>query len=171
MRLKSSNSMLLRWNWWKEPEARERGERHGTRATMTGSSVILLLVSRRWLVLPLPFDSHTWYVCLFFFFFSFFLFGCCWYWYLNLQRALYLFFFLDFHEWISIGISWFGLVFWGWVSMSSSLVNVYCIIILSMLLLIVWINVWERYLRNLRKQSKGFFFFFSFSSSDDFVFN
>ena len=152
MRLKSSNSMLLRWNWWKELEPPERGERRGTRATMTGSSVILLLVSQRRLVLPLPFDGHTWYVCFFFFFFSFVGCCCCWYWYLNLQRTLCLFFFfLDFHEWISIGISWFGLDFWGWVSMSSSLVNVYCIIILSMLPLTVWINVWERYLRNLRK--------------------
>ena len=141
VRLKSSNLMLLTWNWWflkkkkkkmwkwwKEPEPPERGERRGTRATVTGSSVILLPVSRWRLVFPLPFDSHTRYVC-FFFFFLFFFFFFCWYWYLNLQRKpLFFFFFFNFHQWISRGISWFGLIFWVWVSVSSSLVNVYCII-------------------------------------------
>ena len=65
--------------------APERGERRRTRATVTGSPVISLLVSRQRLVLPSPFDSHH----LVRFFFCFFI---CWYWYLNLQQTLCFFF-------------------------------------------------------------------------------
>ena len=49
--------------------APERGEKRRTRATVTGSPVISLLMSRQRLVLPSPFDSH--HLVRFFFVFSF----------------------------------------------------------------------------------------------------
>ena len=85
--------------------APERGERRRTRATVTGSPVISLLVSRQRLVLPSPFDSHH-LVRFFFLFFHLLVLV-----FKSATNPLFFFVFLFFFPWVNFYrnfLAWFN---------------------------------------------------------------